>query len=44
VVLESMKMEFVVRADEGGIVQKILVGSGRPVAAGDTLLAIRPGA
>ncbi len=35
-------MEFVVRADEAGVVQKILVGSGRAVNAGDTLLAIRP--
>ncbi|MFT3907717.1 MAG: urea carboxylase [Steroidobacteraceae bacterium] len=41
-VLEAMKMEFVVRAEEAGVVEKLCVSSGRAVTAGETLLVFRP--
>ena len=40
-VLEAMKMEISVRAEAAGIVAGVYCSAGRPVNAGDTLLAIR---
>ena len=41
-ILEAMKMEISVRAEAAGIVEGVYCTAGRPVNAGDTLLAIRP--
>ena len=42
VVLEAMKMEHIVTAEQSGIVQKVLVGPGAMVAAGDPLVLLEP--
>ena len=39
-VLESMKMEIPVEAEEGGRVAKILCEEGQPVAEGDALVVV----
>jgi urea carboxylase len=41
-VLEAMKMEICVRAETAGIVVAVACAQGRPVNAGDVLLAIQP--
>jgi urea carboxylase len=40
-VLEAMKMEISVTADEAGLVEAVYCTAGKPVRAGDTLVAIR---
>jgi acetyl-CoA carboxylase biotin carboxyl carrier protein len=40
VVLESMKMEMPVEADEGGTVQRVLVREGQAVREGEPLVAL----
>ena len=40
--VESMKMEHVIRADQPGTVDRILVPNGSPVAVGDSLLFFQP--
>ena len=42
-VLEAMKMEIGVRAEEAGLVTSVACVQGKPVNAGDVLLTIRPG-
>jgi len=42
VVLEAMKMEISVRAETGGIVAGLYCTKGRPVHAGETLVALMP--
>jgi len=42
VVLEAMKMEISIRADSGGTVEALYCAPGAAVAAGSTLLALRP--
>jgi urea carboxylase len=44
VVLEAMKMEISVVADRSGIVRAVNCTRGRAVQAGDTLIALQPGA
>jgi len=41
-ILEAMKMEIQVRADCAGTVTGVYCTAGKPVNAGDTLLALRP--
>ncbi len=41
-VLEAMKMEISVRAEEGGTITTVACAEGRPVNAGDVLLVIQP--
>ncbi len=41
-VLEAMKMEISVRAEEAGTVTAVACAQGKPVNAGDVLLTIRP--
>ena len=43
VVVEAMKMEIPVTADEAGEVVQVLVQPGRPVTAGEPLVVVRPG-
>ncbi len=40
-ILESMKMEIPIEADEAGVVEKILVQEGDTVDAGTPLLALK---
>jgi len=40
VILESMKMEMPVEAEEGGIVQKIECAEGQAVSEGDVLVTL----
>jgi acetyl-CoA carboxylase biotin carboxyl carrier protein len=40
VVLESMKMEMPVEADEGGTVQRVLVREGQAVHEGEPLVSL----
>ena len=40
VVLESMKMEMPVEAEDGGTVREVLVEEGQAVAEGDTLVVL----
>jgi urea carboxylase len=42
-VLEAMKMEISVRAEQAGTVTTVACAQGRPVHAGDVLLTIKPG-
>jgi urea carboxylase len=41
-VLEAMKMEIALRAESAGTVTTVTCTEGRPVNAGDVLLAIQP--
>ena len=41
-VLEAMKMEFIVKADQSGIVQAVLTTTGSTVLEGEALLALAP--
>jgi len=41
-VMEAMKMEIGVKAQQGGQIEEVYTASGRPAAAGDLLLALRP--
>ena len=40
VMLESMKMEMPVEAEDPGVVKEILCEEGQPVAEGDTLVVL----
>ncbi len=40
VILESMKMEMPVEAEDGGTVREVLVEEGQTVAEGDTLVVL----
>ncbi|ANJ67372.1 urea carboxylase [Halothiobacillus diazotrophicus] len=42
VVVEAMKMEIAIEADEAGTVVEVLCAQGTPVSAGQTLLVLRP--
>ena len=44
VVIESMKMEHLVTADEDGVVDEVLVTAGDAVGSGDVLVRMTPGA
>ena len=44
VILEAMKMEHIVTAEQSGIVERILVRPDGMVAAGDPLMLLRPAA
>jgi urea carboxylase len=43
-VMEAMKMEIGVKAQQGGRIEAVYCTTGKPAAAGDLLLALRPGA
>ena len=40
VILESMKMEMPVEAEDGGVVKEIVVAEGQSVSEGDTLVVL----
>jgi len=40
VILESMKMEMPVEAEDGGTVKEIVCEEGQPVSEGDTLVVL----
>ena len=40
VILESMKMEMLVEAEDGGVVREILCEEGQSVSEGDTLVVL----
>jgi urea carboxylase len=42
IVIEAMKMEIAVRAEQAGTIVELCCQRGQPVAAGDTLLILRP--
>ncbi len=44
ILIESMKMETVIRSDREGEVQEVLVTEGAPVKRGEALVRFRPAA
>ena len=41
-VMEAMKMEISVKAQQSGVIADVYCAAGKPAAAGETLLALRP--